>query len=350
RPPTRVVAEVEVWRAAMHVAPTDRRPTGATQLQKAARTWQRTLDQHVQGDRTPALAEWGPLLHHLSPTFRTDPFTPILADRLAALSRAGVDARTQVTRAASEGPLPDDHGAAALWWRISRHVSPAVATTLSGPSTRNDHGKPLTAGWAADLQQVLGDERAKTVMASPWWPALVTVIDHGLRRGWHPHALLSAAAPPPLRTQTASDTTAKASAGDLRADGGDGRDGDECLAMVWRASVLTDPTPADVDHDALEDPAPPDLWDGVEPDTTHLVIAAPAPTTPTMNTATHGATDDAAAEHPDPPGNLADNASDTVTADLAVQAQLRRVMGAPEPSAMNTERALHRAYDIETSP
>ncbi len=337
RPPTRVVAEVQVWRAAMHVAPTDRRPTGAPQLQKAARTWQRTLDQHVQGDRTPALAEWGPLLHHLSPAFRTDPFTPILADRLAALSRAGVDARTQLTRAASIRALPDDHGAAALWWRISRHVSPAVATTLTGHSTRNGHGNPLPAAWTAHLQEVLGDDRAQTVMASRWWPALVTVIDHGVGRGWHPHALLSAAAPPPLRTQTAADTAPAAPTGGGSDDGDAGPDEDECLAMVWRASVLTDPTPADVDHDALEDPAPADLWDGAEPDTRHLIIAAPAPTTPTFNTATHGATDDAAAAQPYPSRNLADDAPDTVTADLAVQAQLRRVIGAPE-----TQRDGHR--------
>ncbi|MGJ7442999.1 hypothetical protein, partial [Aquipuribacter sp. MA13-6] len=201
----------------------------------------------------------------------------------------------------------------------------------------------MPAAWATDLQQVLGDERAKTVMASPWWPGLVTVVDHGLARGWHPHALLSAAAPPALRTQTASDTTAAASAGDLRA--GDG-EGDECLAVVWRASVLTDPTPADVDYDALEDPAPPDLWDGVEPNSRHLLVAAPAPTTPTMNAQTRGATGDAADARPDPP----DSPSDTVTPDLAVQAQLRRVLGAPEPSAIDTERALERAHDIETSP
>ena len=25
------------------------------------------------------------------------------------------------------GPLPDDHAAAAVWWRISRHLTPTVA-------------------------------------------------------------------------------------------------------------------------------------------------------------------------------------------------------------------------------
>ncbi len=350
RPPTRVVAEVQVWRAAMQVAPADRRPTGAPQLQKAAHTWQRTLDQNVQGDRTPALSEWGHLLNQLSPALRHDPFTPVLADRLAGLSRAGIDARTHLTHAAIERALPDDHTAAALWWRISRHVSPAVATSLT---TRTDHATPLPAAWTHHLQQVLGEDRAQTVMASRWWPALVTVIDHGVGRGWHPQALLAAAEPPPPPPHTAIDTKTETQAGGRSADGvlrgdsangGEGGDGDVCLAMVWRASVLTDPSPADVDHDALEDPAPADLWAGVQPDSRHLVLAAPAPT------AAPHVIDGTDAAQPDRPNDASDDPADSVAADLAVQAQLRHVLGAPEPSAMDTERALQRAFDIETSP
>lgn len=355
RPPARVVAEVQVWRAAMRVALADRRPTGAPQQQKAAHTWQRTLDQHVQGERTPALSEWGHLLHHLSPALRHDPFTPVLADRLAALSRAGVDARTHLTQAATTGPLPDDHAAAALWWRISRHVSPAVATTLTGHSTRNGHGNPLPAAWTAHLQEVLGDDRAQTVMASSWWPALVTVIDHGVGRGWHPQDLLAAAAPPPLPPETAAatgtavETTTGTQAGGRSADGalggavaerGEGVDGDVCLAMVWRASVLTDPSPTDVDHNALEDPAPADLWEGVQLDSRHLVL--PAPAVPHEIEGADAAQIDRASD-------ASDDSVDSVAADLTVQAQLRRVLGAPEPSKMDIERALQRALDIETS-
>ena len=62
-----VVGDVQVWRAAMQVSPEDRRPTGAVQLQKAARTWQVHLDRQVAGDRSPALQEWGWLIDQLSP-------------------------------------------------------------------------------------------------------------------------------------------------------------------------------------------------------------------------------------------------------------------------------------------
>ena len=57
-----VVADVTVWRAATGVPDTDLRPTGPKQLAKAAALWQRDLDARVAGRRSPALAEWGPLL------------------------------------------------------------------------------------------------------------------------------------------------------------------------------------------------------------------------------------------------------------------------------------------------
>ena len=144
--PSSVVGDVQVWRAAMQVSPEDRRPTGPVQLQKAARTWQQHLDRQVAGDRSPALQEWGWLLNQLSPNLTQDPFAPMLADRLAALSRAGVDARQLLCSAITTGgPLPDDHAAAAVWWRISRHLTPTVAAQAdTGPHLH--HGLDLTAG------------------------------------------------------------------------------------------------------------------------------------------------------------------------------------------------------------
>ena len=47
-----------------------------------------------------------------------DPFLPALRERLSNLSRAGFDTTQLVRSAAAAGPLPDDHPAAALWWRI----------------------------------------------------------------------------------------------------------------------------------------------------------------------------------------------------------------------------------------
>ena len=52
------------------------------------------------------------------PNVTTDPFLPELEQRLTNLSAAGFDAAVVVRSAAGAGPLPDDHPAAALWWRI----------------------------------------------------------------------------------------------------------------------------------------------------------------------------------------------------------------------------------------
>ena len=66
-----------------------------------------------------------------------DPFLPELAERLTNLTRAGFDATLLVRSAAAAGPLPDDHPAAALWWRILDQL-PANAE----PGPRNPRRRP----------------------------------------------------------------------------------------------------------------------------------------------------------------------------------------------------------------
>ncbi len=136
QPPAQVVEDIEVWRAAMAVSPDDRRPTGPVQRHKAARMWQRRLDEAVACSFAPAWREWRPLVEQLAPGVRKDSFAPILAGRLAAISDAGVDAK-QLLRSAVDGkPLPDDHAAAALWWRICRHLTPALLTRVNHDTTQ----------------------------------------------------------------------------------------------------------------------------------------------------------------------------------------------------------------------
>jgi hypothetical protein len=47
-----------------------------------------------------------------------DSFLPSLTQRLEKLDRASFDTTNFVQSAAAKTPLPDDHSAAALWWRI----------------------------------------------------------------------------------------------------------------------------------------------------------------------------------------------------------------------------------------
>ena len=226
RPAENVLADIAVWRAANAVNASDRRPTGHPQMQKAPAAYQRQLEQRVKAGKAPALAEWGAAIDKLHP--RRDSFTPLLAERLAALTRSGIDAARLFRLAADEGPLPDDHAAAAMWWRISRQISPSVATEAG------THDSHITAEWSDLLIDTLGAEATDQVVTSPWWPTLVAAIDHATQRGW-----------------ALSDLLDMANTTDLD-------DVDLAQAMVWRIGIITDPPPEDDDPYAYE-PPPEDL-------------------------------------------------------------------------------------------
>ncbi|MEN0072718.1 MAG: transfer protein Tra, partial [Propionicimonas sp.] len=209
RPSASVLTEVAVWRAAMAVPDTDLRPTGEPPLAAAAARHQHRLDKQLATDRNPALAEWAPLLATISPAVDKDPYAATLARQLARLTSAGIDATGLLASAAAEGVLPDDHAAAALWWRINRHLEPAVATATAGATP---------APWTDDFATVVGPERADQLRASAWWPALVTALDHATARGWALDQLLS-----PIAVD----------------------DVDEAQALVWRTTMLTNPVHED---------------------------------------------------------------------------------------------------------
>lgn len=205
RPPAPLLGEVAVWRAAMAVPDTDLRPTGEPQFAAAAARHQHRLDKQLATDRNPALAEWAPLLATISPAIGNDPYQATLARQLARLASAGIDATGPLASAAVEGVLPDDHAAAALWWRINRHLEPAVATTMADSTP---------ASWTDDFARAVDPDRADQLRVSAWWPALVTALDHATARGWALSDLLA-----PIHAQGV----------------------DECQALVWRTTMLTNP-------------------------------------------------------------------------------------------------------------
>ncbi|MDC5696309.1 relaxase domain-containing protein [Intrasporangium calvum] len=302
-----LTAEVDVWRAAMQVPESDRRPTGPRQLAKAPALWQRDLDAHLAAGHAPAMDEWAPLLRRVAPRLAGDEFAPILAERLAALSRAGVDARALLERVAAQGPLPDDHAAAALWWRISHHVEPAVATAA-------DPSGGLSAPWTHRLTAHVGADRAAAIQTSAWWPALVTAVDHALARGNRIDDLL--------------DTAGRHL---------DGVDVDECHAMVWRISVLTEPASHEP-HDGEDlEVAPEDLLVDVEP-------PADAPTAAEWEAYLTG--------HGEGLEPLTEDGSpaQAVEAELQLAALVRDTMGPLDPSEPEIQHLLERAHEWDHCP
>jgi hypothetical protein len=117
-PSADLIAETQVWRAAMQVQPADLRPTGPTQSSLLARTWQHRLDKQLAAANITQDQQRTTILVKQIPNLIKDSFLPSLVDRLERLDRAGFDATTLIRSAAAKGPLPDDHPAAALWWRI----------------------------------------------------------------------------------------------------------------------------------------------------------------------------------------------------------------------------------------
>ena len=323
RPDPATLGDVAVWRAAMQVDEEDRRPTGVPQLQKAPARWQQRLNAAVVGDRTPALQEWGDLLRRTAPAASRDDFAPLLAERLAAMSRAGLGTRQMLASALGQGPLPDDHAAAALWWRLSRQIAPAVAQEI-------DRGHTLSSDWAPDLAAKIGPAGVKQMRGSSWWPALVSTVDHALQRGWSLEDLMDVAVI-------------------------DESDVDPAQAMVWRLSVLTDPPPSDEDIDIPhpDDAAPADIWD-IDPG-----ADAPHPMAPQAWEAVPAALDaDREPAHtplelldaePEAPA-LVDQTELTVDAQLQLAALERSVMRPLPPSDAEIELQVARAAELDFAP
>jgi conjugative relaxase-like TrwC/TraI family protein len=124
--PAELIGDVQVWRAATQVDPSDLRLTGPSQLGRAARIFQQQLDKRLAAAATDEEWRWRQSLATEAPSVTADPFLPELTERLNNLTRAGFDASRLVRSAAAEGPLPDDHAAAALWWRILDQLTPQM--------------------------------------------------------------------------------------------------------------------------------------------------------------------------------------------------------------------------------
>lgn len=304
QPPCTLIADVEVWRAAHGIPTSDLRPTGDRQHADAAARWQRQLDKRLQTSESAALDEWEHVLSGIAPTLLADPYAPTLARRLSQLSASGIRARNLLDRVAADGPLPDEHAAAALWWRISRHISPAVA--------QDDGGYHLVTHWLDGFTTALGIERSNELQASPWWPPLVATIERGLQRGWSLDSLLA----------DAGDTSP---ADHL----------DRCQAWVWRLSLLTDRT-APTELIQTDEP-PADLWDGYAP-TDHELVHATNEVLPPADAEPREAHEDVEL---------------TAEAALAIEAMIRDHLGVPEPTDADIRRMQDRAnawHDCPATP
>ncbi len=362
-----LLADLLVFRAAHGVADEDTRATGPRQPAAADRRAQVALNQRVNAAiDTSYRTAWTPLAEQVGLTPGADPHWPVLAENLAALSRAGADAPTLLRQAAAEAQLPDEYQAAALWWRIARHVSPAVLT----PDPSAGPPDPLQPVWLPQLTAALevADHVGATaqLMQDPRWPAVITALTRASEHGIPYSDLFRHPLGPdgePVPRHALAD------------------------ALIYRATVLTDPAPFDpTDPDYSDYPGHPDFPAGdAYPDDPYDADTAPpedlhmATTLHTQketrtqaenNTGTDpGVVPDNLAEPPldysDPDdwrtGPLAPLDEETIPADLVAltEAEIdeelywatsRRAGFVWEPSEQQQERALARIADAEFAP
>ncbi len=160
------MAELAVWRAAHGTPASDTRPTGERQHAAIEARWQARLDQRITNPYSSAIAAWTPLLQHLAPATDDDPYLPVVAQRLAQLEAVGLDARQLLRSAAGETPLPDDHPASALWWRIRRHLTPDITSRLTDLGDRRAEDKVSA--------RVLSDYLEPNVTEENWCAAVIS--------------------------------------------------------------------------------------------------------------------------------------------------------------------------------
>ncbi|MFD4351522.1 MobF family relaxase [Nocardia sp. NPDC058518] len=254
-----LLGELAVWRAGLHVADTDVRPTGPARYTDLERNHQQRLEQQIidaHGDPTLARNRWAEVVDTIDSRITTDSYWPMVADKIDLADRAGLDIITLLTDAAADHPLPDEMPAAALWARLE--LEPSALDTTGSDLLRPD--------WLSDLEAVLGTGMTDKVTTEPAWPRVVAAVERATST-WAPRDLLS----------TAYELLQGAEPDDavpLRPD-------QLAAALAWRIDALHhhSPTPqpsASVPTPAAPEPAVP--ADNDEPST--IVVAAELTTTP----------------------------------------------------------------------
>ena len=175
-----------VFRAAHGVAEDDTRPTGPRQQAAADRRAQVDLNKRVnQAIDTSYRTAWTPIAEQVGLTPGADPHWPILAENLAALSRAGADAPTLLRRRRRRGasyptstrPPPSGGGSPGT-------PPPPSSPPTPPPGRRTRCARRGCRSWPPP--STAPDRRAgatAALMQDPHWPAVITAITRASEHG-----------------------------------------------------------------------------------------------------------------------------------------------------------------------
>ena len=134
-----VIADIELWRAAHRIPDSDLRPTGPIQHHLLEARAQHRLDDLLAEESEPVL-NWLTWIREAVPATAEDPGTIRVARECAKVDPAGVWLRGHL-RGQTARPLPDDHKADALRFRLERWLHPVWKSGRG----RNSGREPLRA-------------------------------------------------------------------------------------------------------------------------------------------------------------------------------------------------------------
>lgn len=182
-----LLGDIAVFRAAHTIDDRDKRPVGPDQYAISRRHYQDQLAERfataISSERADT-RRWNTLAAAIDSHLTADPFWPDLAERLSTAARAGVDVHTLLTEAAAEKALPTELPAAALWWRISGELEPAVLDATDSA---------IRPGWTHELAHIVGDRAAEAIYTDPAWPSLVSAVAAADPHHWTPAHILAVA-------------------------------------------------------------------------------------------------------------------------------------------------------------
>ncbi|CAM4043495.1 MobF family relaxase [Nocardia ninae] len=132
----RLVQDLAVWRASLHIDDRALHPTGPPRHATLEREHQQLLDIRVAdalGDAHLSANKWAPVVQPIAPRVVTDPWWPTIAAEIETAHHTGIDIETRLADAARTRPLPDEMPAAALWSRLE--IDPSALDTHNGEHT-----------------------------------------------------------------------------------------------------------------------------------------------------------------------------------------------------------------------
>lgn len=263
-----LLARVAVWRAASGIPDADVEVLGTPPAPNvAAKQYSEALATRialVAGPRAKAeTPAWARRVADSHPDLQNDLYWPVVVSRLQQAATAGLDPEALILAALSRGPLPDEHPASALWYRLATTVSPVAA--VAGDTVTNRLRPP----WTDQMCAALGERAAARVLRDPQWPSLVAAVTQAERSGQAAVDIITSA------VQSVHPDT-------LDQPGGISLQ-DLTVVLTWRITA----GPSDHDNDAPPPPDPdsydPDIeayLDSERPDLGRRVPTEPEPPAP----------------------------------------------------------------------